>query len=120
MPGEKILVVDDDRDAREFLSAVLSMSGFEPITAQNGEEALETARRERPATVLLDLMMPVRDGLWFLQQRQKDALLSSIPVVVLSAFLTALPRAESLGAQLCMPKPVDVDQVIATVERLVH
>ena len=60
-----VLIVEDDADIREFMQFLLSASGYETMTAANGEEALHRMRERRPCMVLLDLMMPVMDGFDF-------------------------------------------------------
>jgi CheY-like chemotaxis protein len=63
--GHRILIADDDPDGREMLSILLSIEGYEAITAQDGAEALRIARRTTPDLILLDAMMPVMDGFAF-------------------------------------------------------
>ena len=86
MENKKILVVDDEPDMRIFVSTVVETLGFEPITAQNGPEALEKARSILPALVILDVMMPkIEDGIQTYKQFRTDEKLGAIPSIMLSA-----------------------------------
>jgi CheY-like chemotaxis protein len=86
MGKPKILVVDDELDMRIFVSTVVETEGFEPITAQNGPEALEKARSILPVLVILDVMMPkIEDGIQTYKQFRTDGKLGAIPIIMLSA-----------------------------------
>jgi CheY-like chemotaxis protein len=114
MPGcRQVMVVDDNADAREMISMVLRFAGYEPICAVNGEDALNQARAHQPCLILLDIMMPVLDGLGFRRLQLSDPSLAAIPVVCLSAIASEAMQAE-LSAE-CLMKPVDMDQLVAIV-----
>lgn len=81
---KKILIVEDEADQRTFLSTVLEENGYASISARDGVEGLEVLRKENPALVLLDLMMPRKSGITMFQELRKDASLSHIPVVVVT------------------------------------
>ena len=87
MMGKKqILVVDDERDMRIFVSTVVETLGFEAISAHDGAQALETAGSGAPALVILDVMMPgIDDGIQTYRQFKTDPTLSHIPIIILSA-----------------------------------
>ena len=86
MENKKILVVDDESDMRIFVSTVVETEGFEPITAQNGPEALEKARSILPDLVILDVMMPkIEDGIKTYKEFRTDETLEAIPIIMLSA-----------------------------------
>jgi CheY-like chemotaxis protein len=90
MGKPKILVVDDERDMRIFVSTVVETMGFEAIAAQDGEEALLKADSNPPALVILDVMMPkiddkIDDGIQTYLQFRTDTSLSHIPIIILSA-----------------------------------
>jgi CheY-like chemotaxis protein len=111
----RIMVVDDHEDARELLSMVLSLEGYDPITAENGLVALHLARQDRPCLILLDIMMPVLDGLGFRKAQLGDPEIASIPVVCLSA-ITNQAVKDQLEAE-CLSKPVDIEQLLGLVRR---
>ncbi len=81
---KKILIVEDEADQRTFLSTVLEENGYASISAKDGVEGLELLRKENPALVLLDLMMPRKSGITMFQELRKDTSLSHIPVVVVT------------------------------------
>jgi DNA-binding response OmpR family regulator len=111
-----VLVVDDDPDIRELESVALSYDGFEVLTAADGQEALNLLSTERPCVIVLDLMMPGMDGLTFLVERRKRAIGERIPVVCVSAAgRDMLLMAERLGARACVPKPIELDALVACV-----
>jgi CheY-like chemotaxis protein len=84
MAKRKILVVDDEVDFVELMTMRLEANGYEVITANNGKDALDRAKKDRPDAVLLDIMMPEMDGLSVLKQiRAQDA---RLPVFILTAF----------------------------------
>src|ERR687885_2636111 len=81
----RVLVVEDEPIIRRFLEEGLTDAGFHVITAHNGAVALDRVEEHQPDAVLLDLLMPVMDGLEFLRERQQQPRLAALPVVVLSA-----------------------------------
>jgi len=115
--SDLVLVVDDDSDVRETLSDVLEDEGYQTLKATNGLEALEMLRRlpEKPKVILLDLMMPIMDGLRFIEEQQKDSALASIPVVVITAAGTLFNRA---AVRLpIVHKPLDLSRLISAIEQ---
>lgn len=112
-----LLVVEDDRDIREALVEILEESGLEVESCKDGVEALERLDRgPLPDLLLLDLMMPRLDGFGVLAEMKKNAALSAVPVVVLSAS-TDLPRALQAGARSTLRKPIDIDRLMHEIER---
>ena len=114
----QVLVVDDERPIREVLAELLSLEGFSVMTAADGMEALAAARRQSPDAVVLDLMMPRMDGLAFLHAFREAPEFALIPVVIVSAMVRELERAQHL-AQARMLKPFDFDELLRTVHCLV-
>jgi CheY-like chemotaxis protein len=90
---ESILIVEDDADLQEALSEALEGEGYRVRSARNGQEALEELAldEDQPNLILLDLVMPLMNGWKFLDERQRRANLSDIPVLVLSGFGGARP-----------------------------
>jgi CheY-like chemotaxis protein len=115
--GRTILVVDDDSAIRETLAELLQDEGYVVVTAVNGRDALDKLRSHspgRPCVILLDLMMPVMTGAEFHAEQQKDPVLSSIPVVVISADRDL--KSKSFGSDY-LSKPVRIDTVLGAIER---
>ena len=123
MGNAKILVVDDEQDMRIFVSTVVETLGFEPIVAKNGVDALEKARLNPPALMILDVMMPkIDDGIQTYQQFRTDPNLSHIPIIMLSAIaqktffhsirmLSPLKGFERPEPHAYMEKPPDADEL---------
>lgn len=112
-----ILLVEDNDDLRELLSGVLQRAGYAVVEAEHGQAALEqlNAMPERPALVLLDLMMPVMSGFELLEVLRASQSWSSLPVVVLSAIADRV-RPEGAHAYISKPPvPAELLRVIATV-----
>ncbi len=112
-----VLIVDDDRDIRETLQEILEQEGYEVATAKNGLDALGTARDERPAMILLDLFMPVMDGLEFRRRQLLDPDLAGIPVIVVSAAAGVEDSIGSLGVAGHLEKPLRIEQLFELVAR---
>lgn len=114
-----ILVIEDDHDMRELERAALCHSGYEVITATNGRDGLQRLAEVHPCLILLDLMMPVMDGLAFLEARQRDGIAVDVPVYCVSAGgQEMLNEARSRGATACIAKPVDLDQLCDLVAQV--
>ena len=95
--GGRILVVDDEKDARTMLGRYLATLGLEVVEAGDGQQALEAIRMEAPDAVLLDLVMPVMDGLTFLQKLRANPLHTGLPVIVLTAKELSRPEQKELA-----------------------
>jgi DNA-binding response OmpR family regulator len=110
-----ILLVDDEPDILLMLRMSLEDEGHEIVMASDGERGLERLAADRPAIMLLDVMMPVLDG-WGVLERKKG-LGDATPVIVLSAKTEAsdIDRAMALGATEYVTKPFDLDKVVALV-----
>ena len=108
-----VLVVEDDAIIREALREFLTDDGFRVVEATNGREGLEVLERERPAVVVLDLMMPIMSG-WELREEQKRrAHIASTPVIVMTAHQDA-----RIDAQRVFHKPFDPEALVAAVHEL--
>jgi two-component system alkaline phosphatase synthesis response regulator PhoP len=120
----KILLVDDDVDFVESTKVILESKPYEVIVAGNGDEGLRKAREEKPDLILLDVIMPVKDGFTAAEQLKKDPQLSKIPTLMLTAFAamgtqTSIPvsRGFTLEADDYIDKPVSPEELLARVER---
>ncbi len=96
------------------------MSGYRVLEAINGEEAVEIARREHPSLILMDLSLPLLDGLAATRRIRQVEELSRIPIVAVSAHDTADFHADALaaGCNDYVTKPIDFDQLEALLNRL--
>ena len=115
--GKKILIVDDEADIRTFLCAVLKKYGYQAVTAQNGVEGLEAAHRERPALIVLDIMMPKQSGPAFHQRLLESEELAETPIIVVSGL--AGRGAAVDNAVAVFDKPINPTEFIAAVKKAV-
>ncbi len=114
-----VLVVDDDPDILDAICDILEAEGYRVSRARHGVEALAAIDEERPAVILLDLMMPVMDGVAFaraLRERPRDA---QVPILVISADGNPA-RAASVGAQGYLAKPFDIEVLLTSVAEMTH
>jgi CheY-like chemotaxis protein len=116
MAGDSyVLVVDDDPAIRGLVADALRDQGYTVDLAAHGREALEAMRARRPATVVLDLMMPIMDGFSFIEALHNEQLCENVPIVVISAVQDALRRVQQVPVRACIAKPFDLDDLIRTV-----
>ncbi|MFH1531676.1 MAG: response regulator [Pseudomonadota bacterium] len=128
--GKKlILVVEDDADQRSYLIALFEDNGYRVVAAENGEEAFEVTRREKPALVSLDLSMPTESGVRFYRNLKADPDLGSTPVVIVSGvtgfggdpdgfkkFISS--RKNTPTPEGFVSKPVDQEKLLKIVANL--
>jgi two-component system alkaline phosphatase synthesis response regulator PhoP len=118
----RILVVDDDREIVRLVRAYLEKAGYLVFTAFDGETALHTLRRERPDLLVLDLMLPDRDGWDLTRLIRKDDQLSDTPIVMLTARVEDSDKIVGLeiGADDYITKPFNPREVVARVRALLR
>ena len=104
MIGPTILVVDDDEAIVEFLELALSDLGYRVLSAVNGA-ALQLAQAERPAVILLDIMMPGMDGVEVSRRLRADPATAAIPIIAMSAQERLEAGAPLMRADGSLPKP---------------
>lgn len=115
-----ILLVEDNELNRDMLGRRLIRRGFVVLPAANGLEAVTLALRERPDLVLMDLSLPVLDG-WEATRRLKQApATAGIPILALTAHVSAADRAKALAAGCADldTKPIDLPRLLGKIERL--
>jgi len=112
-----VLIVEDDLDARESLCALLETEGYAVRAAGHGEEALRMLRTAGACIVVLDIFMPVMNGLEFLKEKARDPALATLPVVAVSADASAAREAAREGATAALTKPVDHDRLLQIIRR---
>ena len=122
-PTGNVLIVEDDPDVREMLSALLVTEGFYAVAAEDGLEALHLLRALRhrapqiPCLILLDLMMPRLSGSAFRRAQLGDPTVAAVPVAVMSGAIDLEQRAQSLGAVASLAKPIDCEMLLEIVRR---
>lgn len=115
----RILVVDDSKVFRHVEEKLLSAGGYEFLHAANGIEAIEMAVRHKPDLVLLDIQMPVMDGVKALSILKSKESTRNIPVLIVSSDASEKERATllSLGAADCIAKPLEAHSLLESVTR---
>ena len=117
-----IMLVDDDEHIRMTLGDFLTFEGFEVVLTRSGRDALQKLETVKPDLILLDIMMPGMDGGDVAQALQNHPRWSKIPLIYVTA---AVSRKEAsahggvIGGQLILPKPIDLDELLGHIRRLV-
>jgi two-component system, cell cycle response regulator DivK len=116
----KLLLVEDNDMNRDMLSRRLSKNGFELIFAADGDEAVETARRERPDLILMDMGLPTVSGWDATVTLKNSAETQSIPIIALTAHALASDqaRAREIGCDDYDTKPIDLPRLLEKISRL--
>lgn len=115
---KKILVIEDNADVRENIAEILSLSGYEADTAENGKVGVAKAQAELPDLILCDIMMPELDGYGVLHILSRHAVTADIPFIFLTAKAEKedFRRGMSLGADDYIIKPFDNQMLLLTIE----
>lgn len=118
IPYGPILVVEDTPNVLELVEVTLRFKGYPVVTAMDGQQALEAIRKERPALIITDILMPKMDGFALAHALRKDPRTSQIPLIFLSAtYVTSEDKmfAHSLGAVRFLEKPIDTEDFLLTI-----
>lgn len=117
----KVLLVEDTEDNRFMMKRLLEMSSFKVVEAVNGQEAVDLAVRELPDIILMDLSLPLIDGLGATRRIRQMSQLQDVPIIAVSAHDTADFHNEALsaGCDAYITKPIDFSQLEELVIRLV-
>jgi DNA-binding response OmpR family regulator len=118
----KILIADDEEDVKTVLQMYLESRGFEIVTAYDGLDAIEQARREMPDAILLDVMMPTMDGFEVCKTLKGEASTQAIPIVMLSAASHAesVQKGLSAGAADYVVKPFEPEHLEKLLKKLLE
>ncbi|HYP25688.1 MAG TPA: response regulator [Blastocatellia bacterium] len=117
---EKILIIEDNRDSRDILSKLLRMSGYDVVSASDGETGYTAAADHLPDLIITDIHMPKVDGIEFVKRVREDVVLGRIPILVVTAFGGNMAReAVMAGADASVEKPFDFDKFLTTVVELI-
>ena len=126
MAGKYVLIVDDDPDLVETVAMMLESKGFEVGKAYDGIEGEAAIKQRRPDVLVLDVMMPRKNGYQLCKELKSNKWTSDIPIVMLTAVGDAVPttsysHAEGMAmeAEDFIPKPVDAATLVEAVQRLI-
>lgn len=119
---DKILIVDDEEHIVELIKYNLESNGFKVLTADNGIDALKIAKKELPNLILLDIMLPGKNGNDVCKEIRKDANISNMPVIMITAKGEELDRilGLELGADDYITKPFSVRELVARVKAVLR
>ena len=109
----KILVVEDYDDTRYFLKQLLEKKGYQVVEATNGQEAIEIAQREHPDLIVMDLDLPILDGIGATQYLRQQTDTKDLPIVAVTAYPMSFTRVKAFakGCDEYLPKPIDSDEL---------
>jgi CheY-like chemotaxis protein len=112
--AKRVLVVDDFDDSRFSLSMLLKIEGYEVIEATDGAQAVEKALSDKPDLILMDLSLPVIDGLSATRQIRQSDTMKRVPIIALTAhdLIDIQSQAEDAGCTDYAPKPIDFTLLI--------
>lgn len=118
----KILIADDDSEMLEILSSMLEDEGYTVLRAENGQEAVDLARKELPALVMLDIHMPKMDGLTACKEIKSDKVTKGVPVVMLTVegSINEIQQAISYGAKTYITKPSSKAEILKVVKSILY
>lgn len=121
-PPAKILIADDEPNILISLEFLMKREGYEVLVARDGDEAIEVLRRERPALVLLDVMMPKRTGFEVCQALRADDALKDVRVLMLTAKGrdTDIAKGLGVGADAYMTKPFSTKELVQKVREMLE
>ncbi len=123
IPKKRVLIVEDNRDARELLAIFLQRSGYEVLEAGTGLEAIDQTRANLPDLILMDLGLPKMSGDEAIARLKEDATTRHIPIIVNTAFDkrgAPVQQALAAGAAEILHKPVDLKTLLAMVRRFLE
>jgi len=128
--AKKVLVVDDDPNIVTYLKALLEDTGYEVISAKDGNEGLEKLRNEKPDAITMDLLMPEKTGMKMFRELRKDEALKNTPVIMVTGisgeyhafaeFKNFLSKMKMPGPEAYLEKPINKEEFLATVQKVIE
>ena len=122
---KRVLVVDDEVDVRTYISTLFQDQGYEILTAENGKEGFELAKKEKPDLITLDIAMPSQSGMRTFRMFKDSEELKSIPVIIITGMRenveSFIKRLKGFSSQPegFMGKPIDEEKLIKMVSDLI-
>ncbi|MBI4690520.1 MAG: response regulator [Nitrospirae bacterium] len=115
----RILIVEDNEKNLKLFGVIIKSLGYEILTAMNGEEGVVIAKKESPDLILMDIQMPVMDGITALNMLKSEERTKNIPVIALTSYAMARDKEKFLGLGFSdyISKPIDVNKFKETIEK---
>jgi CheY-like chemotaxis protein len=115
--AEKILIIEDDHDIRVAYRSALESHGLEIFSAANGRDGLQLLSKITPKLIILDISMPIMNGVEFLKVKDSHPLYKDIPVLIVTC---KFEKEDILKKHMCLSKPVDIDQFTSIISGYVR
>lgn len=115
---KKVFIIEDDMEILGTIEELLTDEGYEVLTAKNGQDAIDQLKTmsQLPQLILLDLMMPIKDGIGFREDQTEDSRLKEIPVILMSADGQIEAKKLKMGIENHLKKPLDIDVLLTLIE----
>ena len=117
-PPHSILIAEDNPDSRDALKALLEAYGFKVTEAENGEQAVQKALVTHPDLILMDIMMPVMDGVEATKRLRQNEQARGIPIIALTAMAGSRDLAMNAGCTDYLTKPIDIPRFLPTIRSI--
>lgn len=120
---KKILIVDDNEKNRKLIKTLLVKSGFDVIEGENGEEGVNLAKSERPDLILMDIQMPIMDGINASKTLKSNLLVKHIPIIALTSFAMKGDRERIIleaGCDGYISKPIDIKEFLNEMNKFIE
>jgi two-component system cell cycle response regulator DivK len=118
--SRRILVVEDQEDNRRILRDLLTSADYEIMEAENGEEALTAAAKQRPDLILMDIQLPIMDGYEATRRIKADPTLMHVPVIAVTSYALSGDKAKAAGCDDFVPKPYSPRQLLVKIRQLLR
>lgn len=119
--GKKILIIDDDEKNRKLLRVVLQSNGYETIEAENGEYGIKLAKEKNPSLILMDVQMPVMDGITAMNILKSEKSTAGILIIALTSYAMKGDKERFLEAGFdgYISKPVDINDLMRAIDEII-
>ncbi|MFC1594571.1 two-component system response regulator [Candidatus Omnitrophota bacterium] len=120
MEQKKILLVDDEEEVLEYLGNILRRNNYDVLTAAEGKEAIRLAQTQRPALILLDVLLPDMDGAQVAFTLEQSDATKAIPIIFLTGILTKEEQApdKKTGTHYTIAKPAEAEEVLSKISEI--
>ena len=118
--SNRILVVEDQEDNRRILRDLLTSADYEIMEAENGEQALTAAAKQRPDLILMDIQLPIMDGYEATRRIKADPTLMHVPVIAVTSYALSGDKAKAAGCDDFVPKPYSPRQLLVKIRQLLR